>query len=147
METIFFFIKTKEHGWLSNFAAYPIMIDGREWLTNEHFYQAQKFTDDPEWMEAIRLSPRTYDAWRMGRNPNHVQRSDWELVKEEVMRTALRAKFAQHADLRALLLATGEAMLVEHSLDTYWGDGIDGTGKNRLGHLLMEVRRELREAC
>jgi N-glycosidase YbiA len=30
---------------------------------------------------------------------------------------------------------------VEHTRnDAYWGDGGDGTGKNRLGQLLMELR-------
>ncbi len=58
---------------------------------------------------------------------------------------ALRAKLTQHADLRALLLGTGEAPLIEHTAnDAYWGDGGDGSGKNRLGALLMRVREELR---
>jgi predicted NAD-dependent protein-ADP-ribosyltransferase YbiA (DUF1768 family) len=44
-----------------------------------------------------------------------------------------------------LLLGTGEAELVEHTRnDNYWGDGGDGTGKNRLGQLLIELREELR---
>ncbi len=61
------------------------------------------------------------------------------------MRQALRAKFTQHDDLRILLLGTGEAVLVEHTeKDHYWGDGGDGSGKNRLGQLLMEIRSELR---
>jgi hypothetical protein len=33
---------------------------------------------------------------------------------------------------------------VEHTTnDRYWGDGGDGSGKNRLGALLMELRAEL----
>jgi ribA/ribD-fused uncharacterized protein len=61
------------------------------------------------------------------------------------MLEALRAKFTQHDDLLATLLATGTAMLVEHTAnDDYWGDGGDGSGKNRLGYLLMHVREELR---
>jgi ribA/ribD-fused uncharacterized protein len=57
---------------------------------------------------------------------------------------ALRAKFTQHADLGERLRATGDALLVEHSRrDAYWADGGDGHGLNRLGHLLMRVRREL----
>jgi hypothetical protein len=39
------------------------------------------------------------------------------------------------------LLATGDKNIVEHTENTsYWGDGGDGTGLNRLGVLLMEVR-------
>ena len=60
------------------------------------------------------------------------------------MREALRAKFTQHPDLKELLLRTGSAQLVEHTAnDNYWGDGGDGSGKNRLGILLMELRAEL----
>ena len=50
------------------------------------------------------------------------------------MHEAVLAKFTQHADLREILLATGDARIVEHTEnDAYWGDGGDGSGKNRLG--------------
>ena len=60
------------------------------------------------------------------------------------MLQALRLKFKTHADLRQKLLETGKAQLVEHTpRDSYWGDGGNGTGKNRLGILLKKVRSEL----
>ena len=63
------------------------------------------------------------------------------------MLEGLRAKFGQHPDLAARLLHSGDRLLVEHTRnDSYWGDGGDGAGKNRLGHLLMQVREELRRA-
>ena len=56
------------------------------------------------------------------------------------------AKFAQHPDIRAVLLSTGDERLVEHtSSDSYWGDGGDGTGNNMLGKILMEIRERLRD--
>jgi len=61
------------------------------------------------------------------------------------MREAVRAKFTQHAELREKLVATGEAKIVEHTeKDAYWADGGDGSGKNMLGRILMELRAELR---
>ena len=61
------------------------------------------------------------------------------------MLTGLRAKFQQHPDLRARLLRSGDRLLIEHTAhDSYWADAGDGTGQNRLGHLLMQVRNELR---
>ena len=33
--------------------------------------------------------------------------SDWETVKDDLMRRAVSAKFEQNADIRALLLGTG----------------------------------------
>ena len=84
---------------------------------------------------------------RLPRQRKRPLRRDWEGVKEQVMLDALRAKFTQHDELKAVLLGTGDAMLVEHTeRDSYWGDGGDGSGKNRLGRLLMRVREELRAA-
>jgi len=53
-------------------------------------------------------------------------------------------KFTQHQELKKRLLATGTARLVEHTEnDSYWGDGGDGSGKNMLGKILMDVRQRL----
>lgn len=77
-------------------------------------------------------------------------RSDWEQVKEDIMKEILYAKFSQNKDLKAKLLATGNSTIVEVTTwhDTHWGictcDKHNGEGKNRLGHLLVEVREELR---
>lgn len=71
------------------------------------------------------------EAANMGRDHKRPLRPDWEMVKEQVMLEALRAKFTQHDDLKAILLGTGNALLVEHTpRDSYWGDGGDGTGLN-----------------
>ncbi len=143
-QVIRFHLKTGEFGWLSNFSQYPIEIEGLQWPTTEHYYQAAKFTNDPEWMEAIRTVSPPYNAWRMGRCPKHTRRADWDAVKDTVMLRAVRAKFDQHLNLQHALLGTGAAILVEHSpLDSYWGDGGDGSGENRLGKILMQVRAEL----
>lgn len=69
------------------------------------------------------------------------QRADWEKVKDDVMRNVVRIKFKQNPELAQKLLATGSSVLVEHTKnDKYWGDGGDGTGKNMLGKILMEIR-------
>ena len=84
-------------------------------------------------------------AANMGRNRERMLRLGWEGVKDDIMREALRAKFTQHPALQTLLLATGDAELVEHTTnDRYWADGGDGSGRNRLGQLLMELRAQLR---
>lgn len=131
------------HGYLSNFAPYPIRIGGRTWPTSEHYFQAQKFAGTAHEAEIRAVkSPRI--AARMGRDRKRPLRRDWESVKDRIMRAAVLAKFTQHADLRAQLLATGTARLVEHTEnDDYWGDGGDGSGRNRLGEILMSVRAEL----
>lgn len=87
-------------------------------------------------------------AARLGRSRKQKLRRDWESVKDDIMRKAVLAKFTQHADLRTLLLSTADAKLVEHTEnDSYWGDGGDGSGKNMLGRILMEVRTTLHESA
>jgi ribA/ribD-fused uncharacterized protein len=133
-----------EYGELSNFAPYPITLGGKRWPTSEHYFQAQKF-DDPKDREAIRKANTPMLAAQMGRDRKRKLRRDWDSVKIGVMRTAVEAKFRQHDDLRALLLATGDAKLVEHTdNDDFWGDGGDGSGRNELGRILMAVREALR---
>ena len=135
-----------EFGEFSNFSPYPITLDGERWPTSEHYFQAQKF-EDKAYRAKVRKANSPMLAARLGRDRKQTLRRDWESVKVGVMRAAVLAKFTQHAELRALLLSTGDAKLVEHTEnDDYWGDGGDGSGKNMLGRILMQVRESLREA-
>jgi ribA/ribD-fused uncharacterized protein len=139
---ILFYRVNEPFGFLSNFARYPIEIDGRVWPTSEHYFQAQKFGDVGH-QEQIRHAESSMDAARLGRTLPGI-RSDWETVRDETMLRALQAKFTQHIALRDQLVATGTARLIEHtSNDRYWADAGDGTGRNKLGELLELVRAEL----
>ena len=89
---------------------------------------------------------RPRDAFDKSRDPrySHWRRSEWEEMKEDIMFKALQAKFAQHEKLKRMLVDTKDRQLVERSpYDSYWGDGGDGSGKNRLGVLLMRLRDNL----
>jgi ribA/ribD-fused uncharacterized protein len=143
MKKICFYRENDEYGYFSNFSPHPITLKGKSWPTSEHYFQAQKFSGTSH-EEEIRQTSSPMSAARLGRDRQKPLRSDWEQVKDEIMLKAVRAKFTQHPDLRAKLLATGNAELVEHTKnDAYWGDGGDGTGKNMLGRILMKVREEL----
>ncbi|MDK8141959.1 NADAR family protein [Streptococcus parasanguinis] len=99
----------------------------------------------PEIQEKIRQIASPMDAALEGRNRQNPLRSDWEEVKDEVMHQALRMKFSQNPDIAKELLATGDAIIIEHTRnDDYWADGGDGSGKNKLGLLLMQVREEFK---
>jgi ribA/ribD-fused uncharacterized protein len=142
-ERIEFYSVADEFGWMSNFAYYEILIDGRRWPTTEHYFQAQKF-EESALRERIRRTKSVDEAARMGRNRKNPLRRDWRSVKDQVMLKAVRTKFAQHPELARALRETGAAKLVEHTeRDAYWGDGGDGRGQNRLGKILMQVREEL----
>ncbi|MFZ6780397.1 NADAR family protein [Undibacterium sp. Ji83W] len=141
--TIKFYSAEDEYGEFSNFARYSISMKGKTWPTSEHYFQAQKFVD-AIYREKIRKANTPAIAARLGRARTEKLRPDWESVKVQVMRDAVTAKFQQHEDLRAMLLSTGSAKLIEDTTDdSYWGCGSDGRGKNMLGRILMEVRATL----
>lgn len=72
-------------------------------------------------------------------------KEDWEQIKQDVMFYAVEQKFNQNTILKELLLSTDHLEIIEHTInDGYWGDGGDGSGKNMLGKILMEVRDKLR---
>ncbi len=154
------------YGCFSNFSKHSFVINGQTWQTVEHYFQAQKFPGTPQ-EEAIRLAPDPLTAKHLGNlrafplgwehdNPGGPPfgqpegrgfpiRADWETVKDSVMRDAVRAKFTQHEDIRAVLLSTGDETLIEAARnDAYWGYGPDGKGQNKLGLTLMDIRDELR---
>jgi ribA/ribD-fused uncharacterized protein len=115
-----------------------------EFATGEHAFQAAKAARVHE-HERIRLACTPLAAKRLGCRV--ALPSDWTARRAHVMLAVVRAKFAR-GDLRALLLATGDALLAEDSpYDALWGcrDRAGGyTGANLLGRALMRVRDELR---
>jgi N-glycosidase YbiA len=143
-EEIRFYRVKDPHGSFSNFAPYPIELDDVVWPTSEHYFQAQKFLD-PAIQARFCALASAMEVAQLGRDRSLPLRPDWEAVKDSVMYRVLRAKFGQHPALQAQLLATGNAVLIEHTRnDRYWADGGDGSGQNKLGLLLMQVRAELR---
>ena len=128
---------------LSNFYRQPFELDGCQWPTVEHYFQAAKFTDEQQ-QARIRNAASPRQAKQLGHGLSPL-RSDWERVRESVMLRALDAKFRLPV-MRELLLGTGNALLQEASpTDSYWGIGADGKGRNRLGCLLMQLRETLRQ--
>lgn len=136
------------HAFLSNFYESKMEID--QGPTNppvivktvEHAYQAlkAKTKDECDWVLAsstpgiAKRRGQKVDAW-----------DNWDDMKDDIMLELLRTKFFFNDDMKARLLATGDARLVEGNTwgDRYWGV-CRGEGENMLGMLLMQVRNELR---
>lgn len=126
---------------MSNFVWCTVQLDGQFYPTTEHAYQAAK-TFDLDNRRLICIAKTPGISKRLGQKCK--MRDDWDRVKEDVMYDLLVQKFSQ-PEFAEKLLATGMRYLEEtnHWGDRYWG--VDGTGKNRLGMLLMKIRSELRE--
>ncbi len=139
-----FYRVNEAYGCFSNFASYEITIDDKVWPTSEHFFQAQKFSHNPRYQERIRGARTPHFAAELGRDSSYPIRRDWNAVRDDYMRWTVLEKFAQHRDICDILLETGDEKIIEATpKDNYWGEGRDGRGRNMLGVILVEVRREL----
>jgi ribA/ribD-fused uncharacterized protein len=146
-EIAFYRADDKPYGVFSNLYRREIIFEAERFPTSEHAYQAGKPRKEAvrKWlMEApspalLAMAAHGLYSWDI--------RSDWSKTKFDRMRSVLRAKFTQHSDLRAVLVSTGDARLVEaatvdNAVNRLWGE-VNGKGKNMLGELLMELRAEL----
>jgi ribA/ribD-fused uncharacterized protein len=133
-----------EFRFLSNFAPSPIVYNGAVYKTGEHLYQALKAADEKDHIN-IRFAPHAGAAKKLGKTIT--VREDWDVIKDDIMKTVVSLKFKQNPKLAAKLLATGDQELQEGN---WWGDvhfGISlktGEGQNVLGKILVEVRSELK---
>ncbi len=145
--TITFYNGNGPYGPLSNFSRHGFTLDGYEWPTSEHYYQAQKFTN-PADFEAVRQASGPFRARQIGNDRGRAIRPGWDDMREEVMWRAIAAKFNTNPDARALLLSTGDEELVEASpYDDFWGHGPNKDGQNRFGQMLMRLRAQLQEVA
>lgn len=131
-------------GCFSNCSPHGFELDGYWWATSEHYFQAQKFAGMPD-ADEIRLAATPGEAANLGGDDNRPLRSDWEQVKYEIMQKSVFHKFTANSQIMAILLSTGDEEIIYKSpVDLYWGRRKDGSGENKLGKILMEVRNMLR---
>jgi len=145
--TVYFYSTRDKYGCFSNFSRHGFELDGKYWKTSEHYFQAMKF-EGTKYEDKVREARSPKEAATLGRRRDFPLRKDWESIKDDVMRKAVLKKFQTHDEIRQTLLDTGDEHLVENAPgDYYWGCGKDGTGKNMLGIILMEVRGQLSESA
>ena len=122
----------------------PFVYEDKRWPTVDHFYHAMKFPRDEKTQERIRNAQHAWEAKAIAIENEEDMREDWNEVKEQVMFMGCMAKFQQNEPLRKRLIRSTERKIINNSTyDNYWGTGLDGSGKNRLGPVLERVRRLL----
>lgn len=129
-----------EYRFLSNYHLCPVMYEEMMYTSSEGAYQAAK-TDDLYTRSLFQdLSP--LECKKKGKSFR--MKKGWDKIKDKVMYEILKDKFTRNLDLREKLLLTGSKYLEETNYwnDNYWGV-CEGRGKNRLGEMLMKIRKEL----
>lgn len=127
-------------------------IDGEQWSSIEHYYQASKFKDK-NYIDVIRKASEPGRARILGRQVFDMTREsrpvgfktkeqvpikpNWNEERITIMIKAYRAKFTQNIQLKEMLLATGDAdiVLVDDE-ENFW--------KNNLPVVIKCVRTVLR---
>lgn len=155
-----------EYRFLSNFWPAIVFFEGTEYDCLEKAYVAAKFdkdlilevkTDFGQQPVHVRGHIAKIDTAgkvkRFGRKHEKHLRSDWGLVKLDIMRQLVSEKFSEiNLELAKKLMATGDQHIQEGNTwgDTYWGivtggrqKNLIGLGSNHLGKLLMARRTEL----
>jgi ribA/ribD-fused uncharacterized protein len=142
---------------LSQWWPAPFTVDGIEYRTAEHFMMASKarLFGDRVTFERILKSGHPKQAKELGREVANFNEHVWLQHRYSFVVTGNHAKFSEHPELAAFLLATGQRIIVEASpVDRIWGIGLAADspdaarperwkGENLLGFALMDVRQML----
>lgn len=134
----------------SNFYPAIVNLEGLNFPTVEHAYQASKSTEF-FWRKLMCNLPADKAGLAKKRGQLGKARPNWEEKKIEVMHSLLCQKFNQEP-LKTKLLKTEDAIIIEGN---YWHDNIWGEcycekcktvdGQNWMGRLLMDIRSQISE--
>jgi hypothetical protein len=158
-EILYFFSKEPENKEFSNFYETNFTLDGVEYKSAEHAFQAIKaktFGDDVNFGKILKAKS-AQSAKSFGKKVVGFKEDVWTPEKkEDIMKQIVRAKFTQNLELRKKLLDSGDKILANaDARDKFWGVGTSATtaiakdpskwkGENKLGKMLVELRTELR---
>ena len=160
-DPVFFFTGNPaltEFNVLGNQAEVPIQVEGITFPTVEHYYQwsKAKLFGDKEMETKILKTASPKSAKTYGKKVKDFKEEEWNGKKDDIMKTALRAKFTQNKEAQAKLLETHpRPIALADPRSKYWGIGTSSEtskakdptkwpGKNKLGQLLEALRAELR---
>jgi ribA/ribD-fused uncharacterized protein len=124
----------------SNFTSHPVTIKNfGTFPTSESAIQAYKNPTDRNYVQKQENSKSPIMAKALGRKTE--LRKDWIEVCNKLMYQVVEAKFTKNPELKENLIQTGLRPIIQHTRgDYFWGDGGDGTGRNKLGKILTSLR-------
>ena len=134
---------------MSPYAEFPITmdVDGNSYTfpSVEHYYQAMKFYASDKRFELIRKLKNPDEARLITKTPEYKinRRADFDKNKFKIMEEGLRAKFMQNPDAAEMLKSTDNAVLVKACPVCYKCGFGEGSGENRMGKILMQIRQEI----
>ena len=148
---------SSKHSILSNLHPLKIMIDGRNYNTNEQFIQYSKAVlfKDFENANKVLAENDPYKQMEIGRNIQGYKRHIWQANAPSILNRVNRAKYNQHTHAKEVLISTGTRLIGEATKDRLFGIGqtltdetvsisSTWTGQNLMGTTLMDIRNDLK---
>lgn len=133
-----------EFSWLSNFFPIKIEYDEIVYPSVENAYQAGKLINKKDREMFINITPgQAKRLWR-----NYQSYNLTEEFRLNLMYQLLSIKFNQEP-FKSLLIATGDCNIQEGTrwFEPFWGKQLStGEGKNMLGHLIMQIRKQIMDS-
>ena len=143
------------HSPLSNFYQCDIVIDGKKYMSVEHYFQSQKcyFAEDQNAIKRMSGAKSSLQCKQIG-DSVIVNSDEWLAEAKREMYKGMKAKFHQNEYARNFLQATGKNHLAEATANKVWGTGLKlndpnnsmrnkWTGQNVTGEILTKLRDEL----
>lgn len=130
---------------LSTCSHHPIVLEDKNWLTCEHYFQA-KSVRSVSLAERIEKAPSGAEAFELAKPWWRWKVQDYKKLRKVLMTRALYTKVQMYDEVKEALLATTDELMIETSLyDYYWGVGRDQRGENQLGKIWMDIRKKITE--
>ena len=159
VDAVFFHKPEEPYGWLSNWSLSDFVVDGVEYSSVEQYIMQHKCILFGDILSAEQVMNTKNPAMqqKIAKYAKGFIETVWLGSRQMILERALNAKFSQNENLKNLLLATGEAWLVECAeSDKNWACGISlydadrfdtskWKGTNILGFALMKVRADLQD--
>lgn len=144
---------------LSNFHMCSINYKDSVYPSAEHCYQFIKcnFLIQNDVAEKVMSARTASEAKEIADHyiTDKIDLDIWKTTNVDIMKEILEAKAASYEPFRKALIDSKNDLLVEATLDKFWGAGMNAEyikhtkkghfkGSNKLGELLMDIRKELK---
>lgn len=148
-----YFFKSYKYGSTCGFSTFSnnrIVVDNIKFLpkgvypTAEALFQASKLPNDLNYIKKQQQAKNPKISKSIAKHVNPY--SGWEQKKYKIMKTITELKLQQCPFICDNLLKSGMRPIVFNSkFDNFFGVGIDESGENQLGKILMHIRNDLQK--
>lgn len=148
--------KDSKYAYLSNWYQSNFNIEKVEFCNVEQYLMYQKALCFKDEIMAVKIlnNKNPKEIKTLGRQVKNYNDVEWDKIRYNVLKIALKAKFTQNELLLSKLKQTNNSVLVEASpYDKIWGIGMDVNheykdytkwqGTNLLGWALTEIKNEI----